>query len=264
MTNLLFENRIQPVFSFRENNICSKPHFHRSLEMIYALNGEGRVTADRKVYKLHKGEIFLSFPNQIHSTETIAEGDFIVIIFSPDIVFGMDNLLFENTLNDNVVDLNDMPNFKKLILKVVSQVDFFESTMKIGLINEIIATILPLYNLKPKIKTNNTTVQEILNFCSDRFTENITLDDISENLNISKFHISNLFNNKLGIGFNSYINTLRVNLACDMLENTANKVSYISEEVGFGSIRSFNRVFKEIMNTTPYEYRKQFESIVAS
>ena len=44
-----------------------------------------------------------------------------------------------------------------------------------------------------------------------------------------------------------------------MLEDTETKISDISEDVGFGSIRSFNRAFKDTMNTTPLEYRSQFK-----
>ena len=73
---------------------------------------------------------------------------------------------------------------------------------------------------------------------------------------MSKYHISHLFNNKLGISFNTYINTLRINTACDLLEETDKKTTDISEEIGFGSIRSFNRAFLQIMDMSPLQYRK--------
>ena len=41
------------------------------------------------------------------------------------------------------------------------------------------------------------------------------------------------------------------------LNNSENKISDISEDVGFGSIRSFNRAFKSIMDMTPLEYGEQ-------
>ena len=44
-----------------------------------------------------------------------------------------------------------------------------------------------------------------------------------------------------------------------MLKDTETKISDISEDVGFGSIRSFNSAFKDTMNITPLEYRSQFK-----
>ena len=59
------------------------------------------------------------------------------------------------------------------------------------------------------------------------------------------------------MSFNNCINTFRINKSCDLLGETDKKISEISEEVGFGSIRTFNRAFMEIMNLTPLEYRTQ-------
>ena len=50
---------------------------------------------------------------------------------------------------------------------------------------------------------------------------------------------------------------LRVNKACSLLDETDKKVIDISEEVGFGSLRSLNRSFLEIMGTTPIKYRNE-------
>ena len=64
-------------------------------------------------------------------------------------------------------------------------------------------------------------------------------------------------NDQLGMSFNNCINTFRIHKSCDLLSETDKKISEISEEVGFGSIRTFNRAFMEIMNLTPLEYRTQ-------
>jgi transcriptional regulator GlxA family with amidase domain len=119
--------------------------------------------------------------------------------------------------------------------------------------------ILPELELKPMIKTNNSTLQEVLLYCSSNFAEDITLDDVSGALHISKFHISHLLNEKLGLSFVTYLNTLRIHNACDLLEDTDKKMAEISADVGFGSIRSFNRAFQTAMNMSPSDYRNQFK-----
>jgi AraC-like DNA-binding protein len=97
----------------------------------------------------------------------------------------------------------------------------------------------------------------VLDYCTKNFSNDLTLDILAEDLHVSKFHISHLLNQKLGISFSTYLNNIRVHRACFLLNNSDNKISDISEEVGFGSIRSFNRAFKSVMNMTPLEYRNQ-------
>ena len=48
---------------------------------------------------------------------------------------------------------------------------------------------------------------------------------------------------------------LRVNKACRLLDETDKNIVTISEEVGFGSLRTLNRSFLEIIGTTPVKYR---------
>ena len=53
-----------------------------------------------------------------------------------------------------------------------------------------------------------------------------------------------------------YIHSLRVEDAKVLLMQTNQSVTDIAEELGFGSIRTFNRVFLEKTGMSPREYRK--------
>ena len=60
---------------------------------------------------------------------------------------------------------------------------------------------------------------------------------------------------KLRMGFNDYINSLRVSNACKLLRKTDLSITEISERVGFNTLRTFNRAFSKQMGMTPREYR---------
>ena len=260
MKNLVVENKTRTITCGIDHSLSPIPHFHRHIELVYVIDGESYANADRKNYKLNKGDMFFAFPNQIHYYNTVLSGKYLLIIFSPDILYGLNDILFDNIPNTNVISTENCPDLLNLSIEISKKGLEYEDTLKVGILNQLIATILPHLTLKTRIKTGNTTLQEVLNFCSSNFSNDITLEDIADALHISKFHISHLLNNKLGINFNSYINNLRINRACDMLEDTEIKISDISEDVGFGSIRSFNRAFKDTMNITPLEYRSQFKN----
>ena len=66
-----------------------------------------------------------------------------------------------------------------------------------------------------------------------------------------------MINRKLNQNFNEYINNLRIAEACNLLRETNIKIADISEDVGFGTIRSFNRAFKQITGISPAVYREK-------
>ena len=99
-------------------------------------------------------------------------------------------------------------------------------------------------------------LRSIVSFCSQNFSENLSLSLLEEKLHLNKYYISHLFSEKLGIRFNDYINSLRIFEACKMLVNSDLSVTEISEYVGFNTLRTFNRAFSKQTGYSPSEYRK--------
>lgn len=254
----VYENKTLPIFFEFQKCLTTWPHFHKELEIIFVAEGSSQTFTDSKKENLSKGELFISFPNQIHYFENCSLGKYLVMILSPHIFYGT-----ESILNDMIPGQNVMKNvdaeLHNLFFKAKETTGPYENTIKMGLVNQALGLILSNIELIPKIKTNNSTLLEILDFCFSNSASNLTLDTLSEKLHISKYHISHLLNDKLGVGFNEYINTVRIKKACNLIESTEKKMADISEETGFGSIRSFNRAFQKNMNMSPCEYRNQFQ-----
>ncbi len=96
-----------------------------------------------------------------------------------------------------------------------------------------------------------------MDYCYHHFRDELSLETLSSELHFNKYYISHLINRKLNMRFNDYVNALRVDAACTLLSNTDNKIANISEDVGFGTIRSFNRAFRQQKQMTPLEFRAQ-------
>jgi len=183
-----------------------------------------------------------------------------VLIFSPKILFDPESRVYDYLPESNVLRNVSKEEFTSLLIRTPDVKGEYSQTLVAGLINQAMALILPKIKLYPRIKTNDSTLQSVIRYCSEHFKESISLDDVAEELHISKFHISHLMSSKLGIGFTEYLNNIRINHACDLLEDTNKKITEIAETSGFGSIRSFNRAFQEIMKSSPTAYRNQFSS----
>jgi len=89
-------------------------------------------------------------------------------------------------------------------------------------------------------------------------TEKLTLKKLSEATNIPEYRLRKVINQTLGYrNFNDYINQLRVAEASNRLRNEPETpVLNISLDVGYRTLSSFNRAFRDIQNTTPTEFRQ--------
>ena len=105
----------------------------------------------------------------------------------------------------------------------------------------------------------NQYISEAKNYMHQHYHEAITLKDIANELYIHESYFSKLFNQEMGVGFNVYLNEIRIEKAKEQLKYTSKHLKDISNEVGFSSHSYFNRVFKQIVGISPLNFRKTSE-----
>ncbi len=258
MVNVHIEHKERPINLGLNPLLMPSPHLHKEIELIYVKKGSVECYVDRQCHTLTTGDVFISFPNQVHYYLNCDLGEYYCYIISADLFWGMNKLLYNNRPTVNALcGYQDTP-IAALFAAVMEQKGEHSETMQVGLLTQLICLIVEELTLKPQLKSDKVTIQSILNHCAQHFSEDVTLEDVAAALHLNKYHISHLLNNKLGISFNTYINTLRIDKACVLLTTDRQTVAEISAEVGFGSIRSFNRAFAQIMHMTPLEYRRRF------
>jgi AraC-like DNA-binding protein len=89
----------------------------------------------------------------------------------------------------------------------------------------------------------------------------INLNKVALETEISAQKISNAINRHYNMNFFHYINSLRIDYACQLLQDKKHHnytLIAIANDSGFNSKTTFNTRFKEKMNMTPSAYRKQF------
>lgn len=107
-------------------------------------------------------------------------------------------------------------------------------------------------------KSDQDSIKRLLQYCSENYTEPLTLDSISSNLHLNKYYISHIFKERMDIGFTDFVNNLRIEHACGLLERGVS-ITEVAFSSGFSSIRTFNRCFLQNMGMTPREYIKKKE-----
>ncbi len=86
--------------------------------------------------------------------------------------------------------------------------------------------------------------------------ENLMLSDLSARFSISPSRISEVIKEATGQTFVQYLNDVRLRYACGLLLSTTMSIAQIAAEVGFGSYKTFSRVFRERKGAVPSQYRK--------
>ena len=95
---------------------------------------------------------------------------------------------------------------------------------------------------------------EIIEYVNAHFDDEAsTVENIAQQLGISREKLSAVFLRHAGTSLKNYINTSRVDYANHLLQDGWN-ISTASFKCGFNNIRTFNSVYKSVMKMTPSEY----------
>lgn len=99
-------------------------------------------------------------------------------------------------------------------------------------------------------------VRKILTAINKNYMTNLSLDEIAEEVELSRFHVARLVKQKTGKTVTQHIRTLRVNRACELLESTDQSYIDIAYALGFSDQSYFIKQFREMTGTTPAQYRR--------
>lgn len=112
-------------------------------------------------------------------------------------------------------------------------------------------------NIKTKQKEKNTSVVEHAKaYIKEHFSMELSLDEISREVNISPYYFSKLFKEEEGVNYIEYLTKIRIEKAKEMLGDPDNSIKAICKEVGYGDPNYFSRIFKKWVGQTPTEYRE--------
>ena len=227
----------------------------------YTLKGKGNVEIDGVNYDVLENEGFLiSVPGEYSYSLPRDSNLWEVLYFE----FSMDALPFIEQLKklsgNNHFRLNENSVFIKLAWEVYNssvndQIDNVYQCSKLAynLLFELFNSLIEdsaTKKLPPKIK-------KARQFIEDNYKLNISIDNISDYVKLSKFHLTREFEKEFGIAPGKYLINIRLEKAIYLLLTEPNlNVNEIAESTGFSCGNYFSKVFKNKFNTTPTEYRK--------
>ncbi|MCR4739495.1 MAG: response regulator [Lachnospiraceae bacterium] len=105
-------------------------------------------------------------------------------------------------------------------------------------------------------------VKQALQYIEDNVEKDISLNEISERLNISSYYFSKLFKEETKEGFIEYLTKRRVEKAKDMLKDPSKSIKEVGSACGYSDPNYFSRIFKKATGMTPTEYKERAGSVL--
>ncbi|MBE5782300.1 MAG: helix-turn-helix domain-containing protein [Clostridiales bacterium] len=92
-------------------------------------------------------------------------------------------------------------------------------------------------------------------YLQEHFALPLSLSSLSAYLGYTPQYLSALFHSETGMSLSAYLQRVRVEKSCRLLQETREPVSRIAQEVGYCDLKHFNAVFRRHTGLSPREYR---------
>ncbi|HOJ09733.1 MAG TPA: AraC family transcriptional regulator [Clostridiales bacterium] len=107
-----------------------------------------------------------------------------------------------------------------------------------------------------KNNRNIKLVDEIIAYMESNFSDSgLCLSQVATEFNLSEGYISQLFKEHTGEYFAAYLENIRLEHACQLLERSSYTINEVALRSGYNSPQSFRRAFKRVNGFNPSDYK---------
>ena len=220
----------------------------------YVVKGVGHIETPEEKYTVRAGDFY--FLNKLRYHIYYADPDDpyekIFIVLKGSFV---DFLVSSYHLNDSLyIQKCNLNSLMMYIINLLNRDKPIDYDRLASSVLEIFQQVFPSpYQSNPTI---SRIPEMIKNYIDTHITEKITLDDISNNLYISKSHIERVFKKEYGQTPLAYCANQKIILVASMLVTTDYSLSHIAQQLGFTDVKYMSKAFKKVKGKTPMQYKK--------
>jgi len=152
------------------------------------------------------------------------------------------------------VQCDDSVKENILTISNLLEKDYLAHLEAYSLFYKVLQSILP-----QMVQSNiafDKTLQTAIEYITDNWDHTFPIADVAKTCCVSESTLYHLFQKELGQTPVRFLNSIRINVAIEYLENSNYSISTICEKVGFNSENHFRKVFSELTGVTPLKYKK--------
>ncbi len=252
-------------------------HWHPEIELTWVVSGQIEYLVNDKKYLLTDGEGLFCNSNSLHSGYMVDQKDcsYLSVTFHPRFIYGYENSLLQTRYVDFITANEGWHS-----LKLQKDVDWHQETVRqIQDIYRMSKDPSPDYELRVHLiltgiwlnlyryyrslpaseqqpQKHLARLKEILSYIQDHYTQEITLDEIADHVNICKSECCRFFKKYMKMTIFEYILFLRIQNSLPLLR-AGESVTRIAGLTGFSTSAYYGQIFKRYMGCSPSRYRKE-------
>lgn len=263
MTKLLKNTLFENVTHINEN--FSK-HYHDTYTVGLTYDGVLKTYNSNRSFDFYKYSIRVNNPNEVHAgiSQHWSHSNFYPTIellskLYEQIFFEKKIPFFENYIINDKILFFKLHNFFESFFRKDEDI-IIESNL-IDSLSYLIINFTSYTKTYTDIFDNKLVLKRSLEFINDCIDENITLDKLANNCQLSKFHFLRVFKKEIGLTPHSFIINERLNRANNLIKKGI-PISEASLLVGFNDQSHFTRNFKKYFGYTPSLFQKNSNIIL--
>ncbi len=105
-----------------------------------------------------------------------------------------------------------------------------------------------------------SVVDKVRAYITSHLSEDLSRDDIASHVCLHPDYLARLFKGELGMTISEYVLQERIHKARELLAESAQPITAIAYELGYGNYSHFSKMFKKAVQMSPQEYRKLHQS----
>lgn len=238
---------------------CSQKHYHNMLCILALKDGNAKFFIEEKEIVLEKNKLVIINPNEVHfsQAEDFSQ-DYHVIYIDRTWYRNLQSSIFNTNdviaLSNEIFDLQIVKEFFELFDILYTKSEVIEKELKLfEFLNKVFDTSLDK-NIVLKIDNRAQIANEFKNYIENNIESKLSLEQISNALGFSVFHIIRICNQEFGLSANAYIVNKRVHRAKKMIANGM-EISQVATQIGFYDQSHLTNIFKKVFAMTPKAYQ---------
>lgn len=253
-------------------------HWHSALEIDYIVEGDIEFQTPEYTTLLKKGDAVFINSEILHTYHARSRSacKLHAILFDAHFISGMYHSLLEEKYISPILKNQQLEAFhihpgtphsaamiesiQRVVALSVSEPFGYEFAVRSALSSFWCGLLEDTEEMRavriPKSYADTTRIKLMLQFIHTHYGARITLQDIAASANISSRECSRCFQRCISTSPMGYLCSYRVHIASDLLRQTEDSITAISENCGFSSSGYFGKVFHHATGKTPLEYRR--------
>ena len=265
----LMGNKWIQVYGENINNL----HFHNLIEIGYCHYGAGELVIEEDQYRFGAGMVSCIPANFLHVTksDTHVRAFWEYLYISPADILKQQGKPMQETRNiiDAVnrsaffIKVEENPIFVTLIRAIFEEMQnknaYYRECVG-GLAYTLLYEIARFNgrgNAQSCGKNNSLQLENAIEYVERNYPNNFKIADLANECHMSETHFRRVFQEKMNMTPVEYVNFVRVKKACELIDKTDISMEDVAEKVGFITPSTFNRNFRRIIGTSPYQWKKR-------